>query len=38
MFVTPTVFNPLYSTLHNDCSHIEDVQIIVYAHFTNNFF
>ena len=33
--VIPTVFIPLYSTLHNDCSHIEDMHPLFCAHCTN---
>ena len=28
---------PLYSTLHNDCSHIEDVYLLFCAHLINIF-
>ena len=36
--VTPTLFILLYLNLHNDCSHIEDVHLLFYAHFMDIFF
>ena len=35
--LTPTVSILLYSNLHNDCSLIEDVYLLFYAHFMNIF-
>ena len=36
--MTPTVFIPLYSTLYDDCSHIEDMHLVICAHFMNEYF
>ena len=37
LVVSPTVFITLYSILHDDCSHIEDVHLPFCAHLINIF-
>ena len=35
VIVIPNVFIPYIQTLHIDCSHIEDVHLLFYAHLIN---